>query len=65
MPGITHMMMLGSDEGFGYVSNDVMDMILNWSSAHIPKMRHQMRCPERPKDTKKKRHHNEKKHDRN
>ena len=39
MQGITHMMMNGSDEGRGYDSNDIMQMILNWSNAHISKMK--------------------------
>jgi hypothetical protein len=39
MPGITHMMMLGSDEGLGYDSSDVMDVILKWSDKYISKPR--------------------------
>jgi hypothetical protein len=44
MKGVTHMMMLGTDEGYGYDSNDIMDMILNWSEAHIPKMKKKISC---------------------
>ena len=44
MEGITHMMMNGSDEGRGYDSNDVMQVILNWSNAHISKMKKSIDC---------------------
>jgi len=44
MPGITHMMMLGTDEGFGHDSNDIMDVILKWSDAHISKMKKPIMC---------------------
>ena len=44
MPGITHMMMLGSDEGGGYDSSDVMDVILDWSDEHIEKMPKKISC---------------------
>lgn len=44
MPGITHMMMLSSDEGYGYDSNDIMDVILDWSDKYIPKMKKKEYC---------------------
>ena len=44
MPGITHMMMNGSDEGGGYDSSDVMDVILKWSDKHISKMKKAIAC---------------------
>lgn len=44
MPGITHMMMLTSDQGYGYDSNDIMDMILDWSDKNIPKMKKKIVC---------------------
>lgn len=44
MPGITHMMMSGSDEGLGYDSSDVTDVILNWSDKHITKMKNKQTC---------------------
>jgi len=44
MLGTTHMMMNGSDEGYGYDSNDIMQVILNWSTAHIPKMKKPITC---------------------
>ena len=44
MEGITHMMMDGSDEGRGYDSNDIMQMILNWSTAHVSKMKKKISC---------------------
>jgi hypothetical protein len=37
MKGITHMMMLGSDEGYGYDSSDIMAVILKWSDKYIRK----------------------------
>ena len=37
MKGITHMMMLGSDEGYGYDSSDIMAVILKWSDKYIKK----------------------------
>jgi hypothetical protein len=39
IPGITHMMMLSSDEGYGYDSNDIMDVTLDWSDKYIAKMK--------------------------
>jgi hypothetical protein len=44
MSGITHMMMLGSDEGGGYDSSDVMDVILDWSDQHIEKLPKKLSC---------------------
>ena len=44
MEGITHMMMDGSNEGRGYSSSDIMQMILNWSTAHITKMKTAISC---------------------
>ena len=44
MQGITHMMMSGTDEGRGYDSSDVMQVILNWSKAHISKMKKSVEC---------------------
>ena len=44
MQGITHMMMSGTDEGRGYDSSDVMQVILNWSNAHISKMKKSIEC---------------------
>jgi len=44
MQGITHMMMDGSDEGYGYDSSDVFDVILKWSNAHISKMKKRIMC---------------------
>jgi hypothetical protein len=44
MEGVTHMMMDGSDEGRGYDSSDIMQMILNWGTAHISKMRTTIAC---------------------
>lgn len=44
MEGITHMMMDGSDEGRGYDSSDIMQMILNWSEANISKMKSEISC---------------------
>ena len=44
MQGITHMMMDGSDEGRGYSSNDIMQVIMNWSTAHITKMKSAIAC---------------------
>jgi hypothetical protein len=46
MPGITHMMMDGSDEGLGHDALDVMDVILNWGQAHFPKPAKQTPCPQ-------------------
>jgi hypothetical protein len=47
MPGITHMMMLSTDEGYGYDSNDIMDMILKWSDKNIRKMHKNVSCNDR------------------
>jgi hypothetical protein len=44
MEGITHMMMDGSNEGRGYSSSDIMQMIMNWSTAHITKMKKAIEC---------------------
>jgi hypothetical protein len=44
MQGITHMMLLTSDEGRGYNSSDIMQVILNWSNAHISKMKKAIEC---------------------
>ena len=44
MPGITHMMMLSSDEGYGYDSNDIMDVILDWSDKYMAKMKKKVVC---------------------
>jgi hypothetical protein len=44
MQGITHMMMDGSDEGRSYDSSDIMQVILNWSNAHISKMKKAIAC---------------------
>lgn len=44
MKGVTHMMMLGSDEGYGYDSTDIMDVILKWSDAHIARMKKTETC---------------------
>jgi hypothetical protein len=44
MEGITHMMMDGSDEGLGYDSSDIMQVILNWSKAHIATMKTAISC---------------------
>jgi hypothetical protein len=46
MEGITHMMMNGSDEGRGYDSNDIMQVILKWSNARISKMKKAIECNE-------------------
>ena len=45
MPGITHMMMDGSDEGGGYDALDVMDVILGWGEEHFDKPKKQS-CPQ-------------------
>jgi hypothetical protein len=45
MPGITHMMMDGSDEGLGHDALDVMDVILKWGQAHFDKPK-QQNCPQ-------------------
>jgi hypothetical protein len=50
MEGITHMMMDGSDEGRGYDSSDIMQMILNWSTAHIAKMKTAIACKRDDRD---------------
>ncbi|SFV38786.1 hypothetical protein SAMN04488557_3848 [Hyphomicrobium facile] len=44
MEGITHMMMDGTDEGLGNDSNDIMQVILNWSNSRIPKMKKAISC---------------------
>jgi len=50
MEGITHMMMDGSDDGRGYDSSDIMQMILNWSTAHISKMKAAIACKRDDRD---------------
>jgi len=50
MEGITHMMMNGSDEGRGYDQNDVMQVILNWSKAHISRMSKSIECKRDDRD---------------
>ncbi len=44
MQGITHMMMEGSNEGRGYSSSDIMQMIMDWSTAHIDKIKKSFEC---------------------
>ena len=44
MKGITHMMMLGSDEGYGYDSSDIMAVILKWSDKYIKKPSKTFNC---------------------
>ncbi len=39
-----------SDEGLGYDSSDIMQMILNWSTAHIAKMRTAIACKRDSRD---------------
>jgi len=56
MPGITHMMMNGSDEGYGYDNNDIMQMILNWSDKYIQKMKRPIAC-DRSRDDDHGHHH--------
>lgn len=50
MKGITHMMMDGTDEGYGHDSNDIMQMILNWSDAHISKLKTSIACKREDRD---------------
>jgi hypothetical protein len=47
MRGITHMMMLGTDEGHGHDSNDIMDMILKWSDKYVSKMKRTTSCDDK------------------
>jgi hypothetical protein len=47
MRGITHMMMLGTDEGHGHDRNDIMDMILKWSDKYVSKMKRTTSCDDK------------------